>query len=144
MISFDFAFYVLEALRKYPVAAVLWRLCGKDYKIPGTDRVIEKGVTVYIPVRAFQMDEKHYDEPEKFKPERFLDGSSADKPHYTFGGGPRMCIAMNLGKMQIKIGLLFMLLNYKYELKSDHELEFTPRHFLLSPKEPVQLRVIRR
>lgn len=90
------------------------------------------------------MDETYYDEPEKFKPERFLDGNSTNRPYYPFGGGPRTCIAMKLGKMQIKVGILFLLLNYKYEMESKRDVEFNPKHFLLSPKDPIQLRVIRR
>lgn len=32
-----------ETLRKYPVVPVLNRTCMKDYKIPGSNKIIEKG-----------------------------------------------------------------------------------------------------
>jgi hypothetical protein len=38
---------VMEALRLYPLA-VIERLCVKDYKIPGVDFVIPKGMLVQI------------------------------------------------------------------------------------------------
>lgn len=57
--------------------------------------MIEKGTEVFIPAYALQMDENYYDEPEKFKPERFLneEGLAAknllNKPYIPFGDGPR-------------------------------------------------------
>lgn len=137
------AFYFSETLRKYPIVAVLNRRCVKDYKIPGTDKVIEKGVDVFFPALGLQMDERHYEAPEEFKPERFLDGISAEKIYLSFGDGPRNCVAGRLGKMQTKIGLLSMLLNHKYELKSACDMEFDPKLFTLAPKDPVKLRVIK-
>lgn len=47
-----FILFVLfaETLRKYPIVAVLNRTCVKDYEIPKTDKIIEKGVEVFLPV----------------------------------------------------------------------------------------------
>lgn len=64
----------------------------QNYKIPGTNHVIEKGTEVFISVLGLQRDEKYYEEPDKFNPDR----SSADnlgeknhlnRPFYTFGDG---------------------------------------------------------
>lgn len=79
---------------------VLNRTCVINYKIPGSDKIIEKGTEVFIPAYALQMDEQYYDEPRKFKPERFTEESSAgknlvNKPYIPFGDGPRNCIGMN-------------------------------------------------
>lgn len=131
-------------MRKCPIGALLNRTCVKDYKIPGTSNVIEKGVEVFIPVLGIQMDEKYFEEPEKFKPERFTDERSAEKMYLPFGDGPRNFIGMLMGKMQTKLGIVLMLLNYKYELESQRDMEFDPKLFFLAPKNPVKLRVIKR
>ena len=144
MISNCFCFRFPETLRKYPIVPVLNRTCVKDYKIPGTDQVIEKGVEVFIPALALQNDGNYYNDPEKFKPERFIEESSANKPYYPFGDGPRNCIGMRMGKIQTKVGILLMLQKFKYELKSKHDMEFDPQLFLLAPKDSVKLRVIKR
>lgn len=110
----------------------------------------KKGVEVFIPVHSLQMDEKYYAEPEKFKPTRFSDEGGKnliDRPYLPFGDGPRNCIGMRMGKMQTKVGLVLMMQRYKYALQSDymkHDMEFDPKLFLLSPKVPVKLRVIKR
>lgn len=143
--------YFLETLRKYPVLPMLNRTCVKEYQIPGTDKVIEKGVEVIIPVLGVQRDAKYYDEPDKFKPERHNSENTNEnrsKPLYLpFGDGPRNCIGMRLGKMQTKVGLVLMLQKFKYELSESHkgtDMEFEPRHFLLQPRSNIYLHVSRR
>lgn len=63
--------FAAETMRKYPPLGNLPRLVRKDYKIPGTDIVLEKGTNVVIPAFAIQRDPDIYPEPEQFKPERF-------------------------------------------------------------------------
>lgn len=98
------------------------------------------------------MDEKYYNEPENFKPERFVEKGTGgknlfDRPYLPFGDGPRNCIGMRLGKLQTKVGLILMLQQFKYALKSEdtnQEVIFDPKQFLLSPKSIIKLRILRR
>lgn len=141
--------FFAETLRLYSVLPFLSRICVQDYKIPGTDQVIEKGMEVIIPGFAFQRDEKYYDEPNKFKPNRFDDENHAGKdqinhPYLPFGDGPRNCIGMRMGKMQTKVGLVLMLQKFKYELEDElknREIEFDPKIFLVSPLHGIHLKI---
>jgi cytochrome P450 family 6 len=90
-----------ETLRKYPPVTFLTRKCNKDYRIPGTDLVLEKGVQVVVPVLGLHHDPKYFPHPEEFLPERFTDSSNNNnnnnnqRPNYVylpFGEGPRVCI----------------------------------------------------
>jgi cytochrome P450 family 6 len=95
---------------------MLNRECTKDYKIPGTDVVLEKGMTTVIPVLALHHDPKYYPEPERFDPERFNEDEKAKRHHYVylpFGEGPRICIGMRFGLMQTKVGLISILSKYQ-------------------------------
>lgn len=150
---FDFfSQQIAETLRKYPVLSVLTRGCVKDYQIPGTNITIEKGVELFIPALGLHRDEKYYDEPLKFDPDRFSDESSAGtnqvtRPYYPFGDGPRNCIGMRLGKMQTQVGLVLMLQKFRYELHDglkNGELKFDPTQFLLSPLGGLSLRIFKR
>lgn len=83
-------FYFIETLRKYSVAILLTRTCVKDYKIPGTNKIIEIGVEVMIPMFSLHRDEKYYENPNVFDPDRFNEENSAGKnylnrPYYPFG-----------------------------------------------------------
>ena len=74
---------------------MLNRESSKDYKIPGTNVVLEKGMTTIIPVLGLHHDPKYYPEPERFDPERFNEGEKAKRHQYVylpFGEGPRICI----------------------------------------------------
>ncbi|RLU15507.1 hypothetical protein DMN91_012501 [Ooceraea biroi] len=104
-----------EGLRLYPPVAFLERLCAKTYELPpalpgGKPFIMKKGMTVWIPVVALHRDEKYYDEPEKFRPERFLNNAYHNSPYYLpFGSGSRMCIANRFAMLEVKV-LLFHLL----------------------------------
>ena len=51
---------------------------------------MKKGMLVWIPVLAIHHDEKYYDNPEKFDPERFLNNKMRNSSCYMpFGLGPR-------------------------------------------------------
>lgn len=85
----------LETLRKHPPVPGLPRVCNKEYKVPGTDVIIEKGTRIHIPVQGIQRDPEYYPDPDKFQPERFSEENKAKRPGYTFlvfGEGPRLCI----------------------------------------------------
>ena len=83
-----------ETLRKYPVVTILNRECTKEYTIPGTNVIIDKGTAVIIPVLALHRNAEFYPEPEKFIPERFFESENGLKPNQfkfnSFNGGPRL------------------------------------------------------
>nr|CAD7571558.1 unnamed protein product [Timema californicum] len=62
---------VSETLRKYPILPFLDRMTLRDYKIPGTSIVLEKGTSIFIPLLGFHNDPKYFPNPKKFNPERF-------------------------------------------------------------------------
>lgn len=87
--------FFLETLRKYPVAPMLNRRCLEDYRIPGTDVILEKGTDVIVPLVAILHDEEYYPNSQKFDPERFNEVNKTQLPPYSFipfGEGPRICI----------------------------------------------------
>lgn len=79
---------------------------------------IPEGMPVYVPVYAIQRDEKYFPNPLKFDPERF----SKNKVHqikpftfFPFGSGNRGCIGERFGLMQVRIGLVKILKDFRLE-----------------------------
>jgi len=110
---------IKETLRKYPVVSVLPRKCTKDYTLPNSDIIIEKGTNVQIPVLGLHMDPEFYPNPERFNPENFSPESKAKRPDITwipFGEGPRQCIGLRFGVMQSKIGIVALLKDFRFTL----------------------------
>lgn len=68
----NFYFFVItESLRMYPPVPLLIRKANKDYHIEGSKHVIPKGQQVIIPLVAFHYDDRYWDEPKSFNPDRF-------------------------------------------------------------------------
>ncbi|KAF2902943.1 hypothetical protein ILUMI_03243 [Ignelater luminosus] len=122
---------VEETLRKYPPLPMLNRVCVADYKIPNTDITLEKGTLVLIPIVGLQRDEDYFPDPERFDPERFSEENKRNIPQFSylpFGEGPRACIGLRFGMMQVKVGLTALLQNYVFTLnnKTKTPLEMNP------------------
>jgi cytochrome P450 len=56
---------------------------------------IDEGTTVILPIYGLQNDPKYYEEPDSYKPERFLGSNKDNLTKHTFlplGEGPRSCL----------------------------------------------------
>lgn len=89
-------FCFVETLRIHPPMFSLQKICTEDftYTMKNNKTVtIEKGTPVILPVYGLHHDSKYFEDPELFKPERFLNKEKLTK--YTFipfGEGPRICL----------------------------------------------------
>ncbi|KAI2474282.1 hypothetical protein C4B38_000349, partial [Diabrotica virgifera virgifera] len=129
---------VNETLRKYGVLPFIDREPITDYRLEGTDLVIEKGTPVYIPLFALMRDAKYFPDPELFDPERFADTNfnSDGLIFFPFGEGPRACIGKRLAHLAIAACLSHVLLKFsigKCETTPD-PVEFEPKSFTIQSK----------
>uniref|UniRef100_A0A1B6FE27 Cytochrome P450 n=1 Tax=Cuerna arida TaxID=1464854 RepID=A0A1B6FE27_9HEMI len=105
-----------ESLRKHPPLGFLNRLCSRDYQVPDTDTIIEKGTQVFISVQGIHNDPELFPDPERFIPERFSKKNKGNIKQYSympFGEGPRFCIGMRFAKMSVKAALAVLLRHYQ-------------------------------
>ena len=61
---------------------------------------------------AVQRDARHFERPDDFLPERWLDGSATGAPKYAyfpFGGGPRVCIGNSFAMVESSLVVATML-----------------------------------
>ena len=91
-----------EALRLYPPVANLLRKASKTAEVaPGV--TIKAGERVLISPWVLHRHETYWDEPEQFRPERFLGEAAKNRPRHAylpFGGGPRVCIGSSFSLME--------------------------------------------
>ncbi|XP_076627123.1 cytochrome P450 6k1 [Colletes latitarsis] len=134
---------ISEVLRLYPSAPLLDRVATVDYKVPGTDMVIEKGTPIYVILTGIQRDPKYYPDPLRFDPDRFSD-ENKDKiiagTYMPFGEGPRACIGARLGMLQSAVGIITILKDYKVSLDPTYKIDVDRRNIFLSPPEEFKLR----
>ncbi len=83
-----------EAMRLYPSAPQIARVCIEDAEVAGI--AIKKGTIVTIPVYAIHRNPMFWDQPNAFNPDRFLAPDIFSKKnrfrYLPFGGGARLCL----------------------------------------------------
>lgn len=133
-------------MRKHPVVDFIARLCGQEYAVPGSKHVIEKGTLIAIPICGIHYDPQLYPDPEKFDPERFNEENIRNRHPFAwlpFGEGPRNCIGLKFGMMQIKIGLAVFLSKYRANISSKTVIPpvLKTLTFLRAPKDGLFLNI---
>ncbi|KAK6796051.1 hypothetical protein RDI58_009506 [Solanum bulbocastanum] len=130
-----------ETMRLHPVVPMLVpRLCLEDCKVDGYD--IPKGTRVQVSVWTIGRDPTLWDEPEAFKPQRFLEKSIDVKGHdfelLPFGAGRRMCPGYSLGLKVIQASLANLLHGFNWSLPDNmtpEELNMEEIFGLSTPKK---------
>nr|ATO58444.1 cytochrome P450 CYP337B3 allele 5 [Helicoverpa armigera] len=133
-----------EAMRKYPPVGVMQRLCTKDTVLP-SGIPIAKGNTIMIPVFGLHRDEKYFDDPHVFDPDRFLPENVSKIKNYAylpFGEGNRICIGVRFARLQVKAGLAWLLRRFTLVEQDNCVPEFEKSPFgLRSPDARYELKL---
>nr|WDY85988.1 cytochrome P450 347B4 [Pagiophloeus tsushimanus] len=139
-----------ETMRISPFFDIFVKLCTQPYEYTPNNPEFKKisvklypGDTIILPYSMLMNDEKYFDNPKKFFPERFLDKDSINKScFFPFGGGPRACIGQRFGQMQLKLGAAQVIKHFEISLspKTKFPLKFVPFNFLNEVKGGVWLR----
>ncbi|XP_015889028.2 trimethyltridecatetraene synthase [Ziziphus jujuba] len=115
-----------EAMRKRPVASTLgMHEALEDCKVEGYD--IKRGTILLVNLWSLGRDDRVWENPEEFRPERFL-GKAIDVRGQTFellpfGSGRRMCPSYNFALRMIMCCLANLLHGFKWELPAEHNVE---------------------
>jgi cytochrome P450 len=116
-----------ETLRLYPPAYVVGREVAQPFSVGGY--TLDPGVEVMVSPFAVQRDPKLYEDPERFRPERWLEQRAAALPrfaYFPFGGGPRVCIGNHFAMMEIMLVLATLLQQLELTIVPGYELKFAP------------------
>jgi cytochrome P450 len=127
----------LEAMRVFPPAWILPRLCVQDDEIGGER--IKKGTMIIVPIHALHHDERYWPDPETFDPTRFLPDTARThhrSAYLPFGGGRRICAGQSFAVMEGTLITAMMSQRFTYELipgfpvVPEATLTLRPRHGL--------------
>ena len=107
---------VKEAMRLYPPAWGIGREALRDTEVGGYR--VAAGTQLYMCQWVVHRDGRFFEEPETFRPGRWLDGSTEGLPrfaYFPFGGGPRLCIGSGLAKMEAVLVLATVARRFRLE-----------------------------
>lgn len=126
---------VNEALRLYPPAYLLARTSIAPCNIGGYD--FPAGTTVLASQWVMHRDARYFDDPDAFRPERWLDGLMGRLPagaYFPFGDGPRRCIGQSFALMEAALVTATVAQQFQFRLVPGHPVipeplvTLRPRH----------------
>lgn len=124
-----------ESLRLLPPVTTVFRKTVKDDILGGYP--VPAGTPVGISVGALHRLEANWQDPESFKPERFMDNYDRYK-FMPFGAGPYMCIGYIFSLMESKVVLANLLKHFRISLPVGYTYRRV-RHIVMSPHPPLKL-----
>jgi cytochrome P450 family 110 len=131
-----------EVLRQRPVVPVVGRLLREPTHIGGYD--LPEGEVVAASIYLAHRNPDIYPEPERFRPERFLNVQPDPLHFLPFGGGIRRCIGAQFALYEMKIVLGTLLAHCELELKQTTPARALRRAVTLFPEHGTRVMLRRR
>ena len=127
-----------ETLRMYPILFIAFgRIVKSPIEIMGFP--FESGAILAPCIYLTHRRKDLYPEPEKFKPERFLERQFSPYEYLPFGGGNRRCLGIALAPFEMKLVLAKVLSDWQLALVDSHPVQPTRRGFTLGPTGGVRM-----
>jgi len=124
-----------EAMRVYPPApGISMREAKEADELCGFK--VTPGQQVMVSPWIMHRHRRLWDDPERFDPTRFAEGSSEKRPRFAylpFGGGPRVCIGATLAMTEAILILAVLAQRFRLRLKDGHDVKLQTR-ITLRPK----------
>ncbi len=124
-----------EVLRLYPPAYIMAREVIEPCEVGGY--TMRPKATIIFSQWVMQRDPRFFDDPEAFRPERWLDGLIDRLPagaYFPFGDGPRRCIGQGFALLEAAIVIATLARRFRFRLASGAEIipeplvTLRPRH----------------
>jgi cytochrome P450 len=132
---------VKESMRLYPPAYGLGREAINDCEIGGYP--VPAGTQVFMFQWATHRDERFFDQPQEFQPDRWTPEFESRLPKYAyfpFGAGPRVCIGASFAMMEMILVLATIGQKFRLQLDPDQPVETYPA-MSLRPKPGVRVTI---
>lgn len=130
-----------EAMRLYPSAYVIGRRPVEDITIGG--HFIPAGTNVLMSQWIVHRDERWFDDPLRFDPDRWANGLAQRLPKYAyfpFGGGPRQCIGNSFAMFEATLILAMIAQRFELELITPDPIRIQPA-VTLRAAQPIEFRL---
>jgi len=128
-----------ESMRLHPVIPMVVRTLMKPATVGGYD--LPAGTTVGPSILIAHSRPDNHEQPDVFRPERFIEGQPATNTWIPFGGGVRRCIGAGFSLMEGVVVLREVL--SRFDVESMGEDQPKVRNITSVPREGATIRVTR-
>ncbi|HXW62893.1 MAG TPA: cytochrome P450 [Candidatus Acidoferrales bacterium] len=128
-----------EILRLYPPAYIMAREVIEPCEIGGY--TLRPSSTIIFSQWVMQRDPRFYDDPEAFRPERWLDGLADRLPpgaYFPFGDGPRRCIGQGFAMLEAAVVIATLARRFRLHLAPSRPVVPEPL-VTLRPRHGIQM-----
>jgi cytochrome P450 len=122
-----------ETLRLTPIIPLVGRRLTRPMQIGGTD--LPAGVVAAPCIYLAHRRPDRWPEPERFRPERFLETKPTPYEFLPFGGGVRRCLGMAFALVEMKIVLAEVLSRVELRTAPGYQVRVVRRSVTLAPSE---------
>ncbi|MFK7940961.1 MAG: cytochrome P450 [Roseovarius sp.] len=125
-----------ETLRLYPSAAFFARDADETVTIKGI--TFKKGDALFFPVYSLHRNDTLWEDPNAYRPERFMNRTYPRGQFIPFGDGPRVCIGAQYAETEIMVLMAAVLRDVAFAPTADP----VPRPvltFTMRPEGPLML-----
>lgn len=128
-----------ETLRLYPPVWILARRALYDHEIAST--IIPAGTVVFMSQYAMHRDDRYYDVPSLFRPERWNNQEVSQRPlfsYFPFGHGPRGCKGEQFVRAVCTLSVAAIAQRWRLLPLTEYEGRIEPR-ITLKPDSSMQM-----
>ena len=112
---------ISEVLRLYPAAYTIARTSIAPCTVGGYDFPVD--TTFIMSQWVMHRDARYFENPEAFRPERWLDGLENRLPtgaYFPFGDGPRRCIGQGFALLELGLVVARVAQGFRFKLVPGH------------------------
>ncbi|KAJ0964263.1 hypothetical protein J5N97_029385 [Dioscorea zingiberensis] len=145
---------ILEGLRRHPPGHFVLPHCVTE-EVKLNEYVIPKGASINFMIAEIGRDEKVWDKPMEFKPERFMEGGEGEGVDITgsreikmmpFGAGRRICPGLGLGMLHLEYFVANLVREFEWKAVEGEEVDVDSEksEFTVVMKNPLRARILAR
>ena len=129
---------IKEALRIRPVVPMVARRLVESQHIGS--HTFPAGTVLMVSIYLIHTDPEVFEDPEEFRPERFL-VEDEDQVWIPFGGGTRRCLGASFAQVEMKVALSEILSRFELEAVGRRDEDFKRKRFTFSPSRGAAAKV---
>jgi cytochrome P450 family 110 len=129
-----------ETLRIQPIVTDIIRVCRQPFTL-ANKWTIPKGEVVAVMLVSILKDERVFPEPERFRPERFLEKKFGPAEFLPFGGGARRCLGAAFAEAELGLAIAELAQSWDLELAGEAPERATRKNLTMGPAHGVRVRI---